>query len=143
MQVTHLLEENKPCESSVKYFEIKIKNLNFQMNHIKSRYFTLDRFTSDYNTFYTGLTYLATLDATCNYLDPWKNGETIRFCYSSNDKDVLNSHYDSVTDSESEVEETQSKVRGDSKPALTPREELFIVLCRLKQGFSEKHLGHL
>ena len=71
--------------------------------------------------------------ATFSYLNPGENAENIQF-WRSVLKDVEPEYYD---------RETNLGVGPGRPRTLSLKEEFFLVMCRLSQGFSERHLGHL
>jgi len=86
-------------------------------------------------SFYTGFPNMETFQATLTDLNPGKHGENIRYWRSSESK-VEKSHYD-----EDNHQNTISK-RGRSR-TLKLEDELFLVICRLRQEFHEQHLAFL
>lgn len=94
-----------------------------------SRVFQLRDFTCDFATF----------NAVYEYLNTGTNGENIRYC-SSKERSVPKRFYD---ENENETEEPEECTHKGRKRSLEAREEFFLVLCRLRRGFAEKHLAHL
>ena len=104
---------------------------------LSSRLFSLDRFKSNADVnFYTGLPNYATLISIFEFLNPGEDCENIRSRISS---DIPEEFYNSESDDE---EDTSTTKRGRRRK-LKPLEEFFIVLCRLRRGFSERHLANL
>ena len=98
---------------------------------MSSRLFSLDRFRSDVDiNFYTGLPSYATFMCIFDFLNPGEDGENIRSRISS---DVPEEFYNSDSDEEKNMQETKRGRRGKLRLV----EEFFIVLCRLRRGFSE------
>jgi len=94
----------------------------------------LENMTEDDSiSFYTGFPNMETFQAALTYLNPGKHGGNIRYWRSSESK-VEKSHYD-----EDNHLNTISK-RGRSR-TLKPEDEFFLVRCRLRQGFHERHLA--
>ena len=117
----------------------KLDELEKQNEAISAQLFSLERFTSDADiNFYTGLANYATFLALFNFLNPGENGENIR--PRSTLKDVPEDFYD--VDSDDEEENITPTKKGRPRK-LKPVDEFFIVLCRLRRGFSERHLAHL
>ncbi|XP_073254897.1 uncharacterized protein [Porites lutea] len=113
--------------------EKELKRLSQENNDLKSRTFCINNLSdNDSISFYTGFPNLETFKATLSYLNPGENGENIRYWRSIDVK---------VDD------ERKSQQRDCNKPGrrrtLQPEEEFFLVLCRLRQGFNEKHLAFL
>ena len=113
--------------------EKELKRLSQENNDLKSRTFCINNLSdNDSISFHTGFLNLETFKATLSYLNPGENGENIRYWRSIDVK---------VDD------ERKSKQRDCNKPGrrrtLQPEEAFFLVLCRLRQGFNEKHLAFL
>ena len=68
-------------------------------------------------------------DALYEFCNPGEHGENI-------------SYWHSATTSEGSISSDSSTKQGRPR-ILHPKEELFITLCRLRQGFPEEHLSHL
>ena len=116
----------------------KLAECERQQQEISSRLFCVDRFTTDGDiSFYTGLSSYATFMAIFQFLNPGDDCENIR--PRSSVTDVPEDFYDSDSDDEGNFQPTK---RGRPRK-LKPPDEFFIVLCRLRRGFSEKHLAHL
>lgn len=116
----------------------KLTDFERQQKEMSSRLFCVDRFTTDGDiSFYTGMSSYATFMAIFEYLNPGDNCENIRPRGSVTD--VPEDFYNSDSDDEGNV---QAAKKGRRRK-LKPQDEFFIVLCRLRRGFSEKHLAHL
>ena len=63
------------------------------------------------------------------YLDPGVNGKNMKYWLSSQDDSQMAAAGNSVK---------QGRLR-----TVTPSEEFFLVMCRLRQGFTGIHLAHL
>ena len=71
--------------------------------------------------------------ATYTYLNPGENGENIRY-WRSVQNDVDPEYYE---------REPELGVGPGRPRILNFKEEFFLVMCRLRQGLAERHLGHL
>ena len=99
--------------------------------------FNLNSLTSDQDiAFYTGFPNYDIFIALFNYLNPGTHGENIRYV-----REKPNDFYVAIDDGEPEKENGERK-KGRPKK-LKPIEEYFMVLCRLRRGFSIQHLSHL
>ena len=136
--LSNLKSRAAKTEAELENSEKELKRLSQENNDLKSRTFCINNL-SDYDSisFYTGFPNLETFKATLSYLNPGQNGENIRCWHSINVK------------VEKKIYERKSKQRDCNKPGrrrtLLPEEEVnvFLVLCRLRQGFNEKHLAFL
>ena len=137
-KMEQLLEESRTKNAKLEAEVEKVRTHAFKISekcaNLEKRIFTVDNFTSDEDiTFYTGFPSYDVFMATYNYLNPGQNGENIRFwCSVSNDVDP-------------EYYEREPELGvGPGRPrTLNAKEEFFLVMCRLRQGFPERHLGHL
>ncbi|XP_020917026.1 uncharacterized protein LOC110254386 [Exaiptasia diaphana] len=135
-------------ESENTMLKTKLSALEVRFKTTESRVFTLEHFTEDEEIcYYTGFPNYQTFLAVYNFLDPGEKGENIRY-NGNNNTSVDDDFYNQADESEEsddelldDVEE-KSRKRGRSR-ALKPIEEVFLVLCRLRRGFCERHLGHL
>ena len=91
--------------------------------------FSFDNIKTDDSllTFYTGFPNVRTMMALYEYLDPGVNGKK-KYWLSSQD--------------DSQKAAAGNSVRQGRPRTLTPSEEFFLVMCRLRQGFAEIHLAH-
>lgn len=112
-------------------FRGKIADLEDKNEKLNKRVFCFENLSDDKSVvFYTGFPNAQIFEATLNFLKPGETGENIRFWRSVNYTNV---------DSEK-----QSKQRKRGRPrTLTPSEEFFLVMCRLRQALPEKHLSFL
>ena len=139
MELINKLEKQKEKTNAlvIKLNEVKqqLVNLTSRYNHLEKKSFSLDRFSKSM-WFYTGFANEEIFDALYNLCDPGENGENIRYWHSSStgqDRTVI-----------SENDEYTETFPKPGRPRLLhPKEELFITLCRLRQGFAEEHLAHL
>ena len=131
-----LLEKLKSLELENASLKAEIEVLKRQKSLADSRVFQLRNFTSDEDiSFYTGFPNFATFNAVYEFLNTGPNGENIRYC-SSKERSVPKCFYD-------ENEEPEECTHKGRKRSLEAREEFFLVLCRLRRGFAEKHLAQL
>jgi len=120
---SRLLKEN---------FKLEVEELTHRISVLKARVFTIDRFESDKDvTFYTGFPNRIVFESVFEFLDPGNKGENISYWHSDDSATVNNQRCD-------EDAPKQGRPRQ-----LNPKEEFFLTLCRLRQGFKEEHLSHL
>ena len=118
---------------------IQLNEMKQQLVHLTTRWdnfekksFPLNWFKNDKSMgFYTGF-----YNALYNFCDSGEDGENIRYWHSSStDQDMT------------VLRENDEHLESFPKPGrprlLHPTEELFITLCRLRQGFPEEHLAYL
>lgn len=109
-----------------------------QPEAMSSRLFCLDRLKSDADiSFYTGSPNYSTFTAIYEFVNPGEDCENIRPRSSS---DVPEEFCN--TDSSDEEGNVQAAKKGRCQK-LRPTEKFFFVLCRLRRGFSERHLDNL
>ena len=137
-KMEQLLEESRTKNAKLEAEVEKVRTHAFKISekcaNLEKRIFTVDNFTSDEDiTFYTGFPSYDVFMATYNYLNPGQNGENIRF-WSSVSNDVDPEYYE---------REPELGVGPGRPRTLNAKEEFFLVMCRLRQGFPERHLGHL
>ena len=125
---SRLLQENDDLKA-------EINELNLCKTSLEKRSFNVDKLVeSDKDlTFYTGFPSRAVFDSVLDFLNPGEDGENINYWYGATDSDA--------TASGSTCDKT---TRPAGRPRqLRPREEFFLTLCRLRQGFPEQHTAHL
>ena len=112
--------------------ESEVEELTRRNSVLQARVFHVDRFDSDKDVaFYTGFPNRSVFESVFAFLDPGRNGENIIYWHSQSDEsDTVNNRYD-------EDAPKQGRPRH-----LTPKDEYFLTLCRLRQGFKEDHLAH-
>ena len=135
------LEEEKAKTNAllieVKEMKQQLVNLRTRCDNFENKSFSLNRFKNGkVMGFYTGFTDGEIFDALYNFCDSGEDGENIRYWHSSStDQDMT------------VLSENDKSLESFPKPGrprlLHPKEELFITLCRLRQGFPEEHLAHL
>lgn len=128
-----VVQELREVTNQQEKLKSEVEELTRRNCALQAKVFNVDRFHSDKDvTFYTGFPNRSIFENVFEFLDPGSNGENIIYWHSqSDDSDTVNDSYD---------EDTPKKGRPR---LLTPKEEFFLTLCRLKQGFKEDHLGHL
>ena len=137
-KMEQLLEESRTKNAKLEAEVEKVRTHAFKISekcaNLEKRIFTVDNFTSDEDiTFYTGFPSYDVFMATYNYLNPEQNGENIRF-WRSVSNDVDPEYYE---------REPELGVGPGRPRTLNAKEEFFLVMCRLRQGFPERYLGHL
>ena len=133
-----LLEETKESKLKLEAELEKLRKHAFKLSekceNLEKRMFILNNFISDEAiAFYTGFPSYDVFMATFTYLNPGENAENIRFWHSI-PKDVDPEYYE---------REPELGVGPGRPRTLHPKDEFFLVMCRLRQGFAERHLGHL
>ena len=132
-------EQAKTNALLIELEEIKqqLVNLTTRCENFEKKSLSLNRFQNGKAMgFYTGFADVEIFDALYNFCDSGEEGENIRYWHSSStDPDTT------VLRENDEYVESFPK-RGRPR-LLHPKEELFITLCRLRQGFPEEHLAHL
>ena len=113
----------------------KVANLEDKNSKLSKREFCFENLSEDSSVvFYTGFPNAQAFEATFKYLNPGETGENIRF-WRSADHSVDTTHYTGGQ---------QSKLRKRGLPrAMNPKQEFFLVMCRLRQALPEKHLSFL
>ena len=133
-KLRNLESEKAKLEGKIKQLTMEIERLSAKHNSLQGKVFSIDRFiTSDKDlSFYTGFPNASVLKSILRYLNPGKEGENINYWHSSTD-DMTNVNQEGDKDAPKQGRPRQ----------LSPREEFFLTLCRLIQGFQEEHLSHL
>ena len=118
-------------ESEVLSLKENIALLEQKCEKLEKHVFSFENIKTDdpLLTFYTGFSNVQTMIALYEYLDPGVNGINIKYWLSSQD--------------DLQKAAAGNSVKQGRPRTLTPSEEFFLVLCRLRQGFSEIHLAHL
>ena len=129
-----LKQEMEEASKEIETLRAEITRLSNNHSKLEARMFSLENLAKDDSiSFYTGFPNIQALEATFKYLRAGENGENIRY-WRSVDHSVERSHY--------EVEQQTQNKRGRPR-TMNPKEEFFMVMCRLRQAFPEKHLGFL
>lgn len=101
---------------------------------LQARVFSVQRFLQSYKdmNFYTGFPDRSVFEAVFEYLEPGKEGENINYWHSIEDSTVHTN------------QNCEENIPKQGRPRLLdPKEEFFLTICRLRQGFKEEHLSHL
>ena len=130
-------EEDSETLLTKKIAELKseLEGANRRNESLQNQLFTIERFqTSDAAiNFYTGFANWKIFMSVFRYLNPGDKGDNIKY-WLSTAQNVSADIYDQAAVNESK--------KGRSR-TLRPIEEFFIVMCRLRHGFPEEHLGYL
>jgi hypothetical protein len=111
-----VLKEKEDLELRNNLLMNKMESLERQYKVAQTRFFSLQRFTSDVDiSFYTGFPNYATFKAVFDFLNPGPKGENVRYCSSGN-REVSDSYYNSCSDSDSDDDET---ARRRGRPLIT------------------------
>jgi len=137
-QIQELQSENSRLNEEVCYLKAKIEESEVQLH--EQFKFSYERFKNNSQDirFYTSFASPDALEHCYNFLNPGVYGENIIYCQSS-----LNLAHEQMSgiDREEEPAEVNSKQRRPR--TLDPKTEFVLCLCRVRQGFRERHLAHL
>ena len=125
------IEIRETLESGVLYLKANIALVKQKCEQLEKHVFSFDNVKTDDSllTFYTGFPNVQTMMALYEYLDPGVNGMNIKYWLSGQDN--------------SQKAAAVNSVKQGRPRTLTPSDEFFLVMCRLRQGFAEMHLAHL
>ena len=125
------LSKNEKLQEEVCQFKERITDLEHKYMKLEERLFCLKTIAKNDSlvTFYTGFPNYKTMMALYEFLDPGASGENIKF-WSSGREDI-----------QTDTNDKQVK-QGRPRP-LKPKDDFFLTLCRLRQGFAELHLAQL
>ena len=127
------------CEGLVKEndrLQARVSILENDYSVLSSQLFNVDRFSRDQDVaFYTGFPNKDTYNAILEYLDPGTDCENLRPKEKANES-IPEDFYEQKND------ENSGHKRG-RRNKMKPADQFFIVMCRLRRGFSELHLAHL
>ena len=127
----------KEMNSQLIDLETKLERANRHIESLQQQMFTVDRLRGDDPSirFYTGFPNWDTFNAVFKYLNPGNKGQNISYWVSKLNVNVSAASYKG---------ENEEAMRKKGRPRyLRPIDELFAVMCRLRQGFAEEHLAHL
>jgi len=131
-----LKQKEKHCSDVKKELECIIQKCADSEKRCK-RVFELEKFlvmdNNEAMNFYTGFPSIEVFESVFTFLNPGDNGENIRYKSSAS-----NAYIDAPIETPIENSGKPGKPR-----ALKPKEEFFLTLCRLRQGFAEEHISHL
>ena len=118
-------------ESEVLSLKANIVLLEQKCEKLEKHVFSFDNIKTDDSllTFYTGFPNVQTMMALYEYLDPGVNGRNVKYWLSSQD--------------DLQKAGAVNSVKQGRPRILTPSEEFFLIMCRLRQRFAEIHLAHL
>ena len=125
------IEIKETLENEVLSLKEKISLLEQKCEKLEKHVFSFDNVKTDDSllTFYTGFPNVQTMMALYEYFDPGVNGINIKSWLSGQD--------------DSQKAASGNSVKQGRPRTLTPSEEIFLVMCRLRQVFAEIHLAHL
>lgn len=125
------IEIKETLESEVLSLKANVALVEQKCEQLEKHVFSFDNVKTDDSllTFYTGFPNVQTMMALYEYLDPGVNGINIKYWLSGQDN--------------SQKAAAGNSVKQGRPRILTPSDEFFLVMCRLRQGFAEMHLAHL
>ena len=132
-------EPSEDIETALKQqiagLKCNLEKANRRMDSLENQLFTVEKFQNNNNAihFYSGFPNWDIFMAVFRFLNPGAMGENITYWLSSK-PNVSVDVYEEARFSENK--------KGRSR-LLRPIDEYFLVMCRLRQGFPEEHLGHL
>ena len=130
-------EKSLALKATVAYQNKQVENLKKQCQDHERKSFSLNRFNTDKNlNFYTGFPSIKVFDAFYDFCDPGNVGENIRYWHSAS---TAFSGASSSAEDDNEGFECSPPKQGRPR-ALSPKDELFRTLCRLRQGFARNTL---
>ena len=121
-------------EQKIVELQAQLEDLQIRNKELQSKLFSVERFKENDSAinFYTGFPNWDAFMVVFRHLNPGSSGENITYWLSSKQ-----------TPSSDTQETGSTEVKRGRSRALRPLEEYFLVMCRLRQGFREDHLGHL
>ena len=121
-------------EQKIVELQAQLEDLQIRNKELQSKLFSVERFKENDSAinFYTGFPNWDAFMVVFRHLNPGSSGENITYWLSSKQ-----------TPSSDTQETGSTEVKRGRNRALRPLEEYFLVMCRLRQGFREDHLGHL
>ena len=125
------IEIKETLESEVLSLKANIALVKQKCEQLEKHVFSFDNIKTDDSllTFYTGFPNVQTMMALYEYLDPGVNGMNIKYWLPGQDN--------------SQKAAAGNSVKQGGPRTLTPSDEFFLVMYRLRQGFVEMHLAHL
>lgn len=135
LQLQQLQKRVETLENENQSLKDKMAALTSKNSAMSSKLFHFDRFTRDEDvSFYTGFPNRDTLFAIFEFLDPGINCENIR-PREKNNTEVTDDFYEDEYEPRANITSRQRKIK--------PEDQFFIVMCRLRRGFTVQHLAHL
>lgn len=131
-----LVGEIRKITISNNNFQSEVDELKRRNDSLQSRVFCIEKFLPSEKdiAFYTGFPNKNVLESVFAFLDPGKKGENINYWHSDSPCDVPSPP----------CQRDEEDIPKQGRPRqLSPKEEFFLTLCRLRQGFKEEHLSHL
>ena len=134
-----ILQLEKELQITKKEVTFLKSTVNKKKTNENNAFFNYDKVcTSDDRVkFYTGLPTTDRFDALFDFLDFGPNGEHLNQ-YNTNKGEGNN-----ATESNHDHQYLASKKKKNKKCTLSPKNQLFLTMCRLRQGFHEEHLAYL
>ncbi len=134
MEIERQKKEIIEITTSLANLKLEQEELTCRNAALQARVFSVQRFLQsdkDMN-FYTGFPDRSVFEAVFEYLEPGKEGENINYWHSVEDSTVHTN------------QNCEEHIPKQGRPRLLdPKEEFFLTICRLRQGFKEEHLSHL
>lgn len=134
MEIERQKKEILEITTSLANLKLELEEWTCRNAALQARVFSVQRFLQadkDVN-FYTGFPDRSVFEAVCEYLEPGKEGENINYWHSTEDSTVHTN------------QNCEENIPKQGRPRLLdPKEEFFLTICRLRQGFKEEHLSHL
>ena len=120
-------------EQQMNELKSEIEDLRRRNEQLQSQLFTVERFKENDSAlnFYTGFQNWNAFMAVFRYLNPGPSGENIKYWLTKQSASL-----------DIQEEGGNESKRGRNR-TLKPLDEYFLVMCRIRQGFREEHLGHL
>ena len=139
----HLKDKVTELEKSVERLQSEIDSLN--LKYEQSKFVNNMERDDSITKHYTGFPSFSLLLAMLSFLNPGDKCENI-IAYSSHTNSEASSSYQPTSAMDLDHNYSVSQ-KNQNKPgkrlSLSAKEQFILVLCRLRQGFSVKHMGYL